>query len=236
MLAKNTLGELAQMQEAGVPVTYGYISDAHDNHALARASGPGEADYQAQLKAYDDAFAAFFQRLARDGIDKRNTLFVVTVDEGDHFAGGVGTPQPDGSLAYTHAPCSNLSACPANQLGEVNANIKSLLPTGEPGFDIHFDDAPTFYVNGQPGRADPGVRKLERDVAGLTATDPYQRGGSPVALTERLADPVEEKALHMVNSDPSRTPTFTMFANPDFFFQTTNPSCGANPCVNPGFA
>jgi hypothetical protein len=22
----------------------------------------------------------------------------------------------------------------------------------------------------------------------------------------------------------------------DFFFQTTNPSCGANPCVNPGFA
>ena len=26
----------------------------------------------------------------------------------------------------------------------------------------------------------------------------------------------------MVNSDPKRTPTFTMFGNPDFFFQTTN--------------
>src|SRR5919197_3063056 len=40
----------------------------------------------------------------------------------------------------------------------------------------------------------------------------------------------------MINSDPSRTPTFTMFANPDFFFQTSNPTCGGNPCVNPGFA
>jgi hypothetical protein len=236
MLAKNTLGEVAQMQESGIPVTYGYISDAHDNHALARASGPGEADYQAQLKAYDDAFAAFFKRLAGDGIDAGNTLFVVTADEGDHFAGGVGTPQPDGSLAYTHANCSNLTACPANQIGEVNANIKGLLPGGEPGFDIHFDDAPTFYVNGHPGRTDPTVRKLERDVAGLTATDPYVNGGSTVPLTERLADPVEEKALHMVNSDPSRTPTFTMFANADFYFQTTNPTCGGNPCVNPGFA
>jgi hypothetical protein len=236
MLAKNTLGEVAQMQESGVPVTYGYISDAHDNHTLGRASGPGEADYQAQLKTYDDAFAAFFKRLAHDGIDSSNTLFVVTADEGDHFAGGVGTPQPDGSLAYTHANCSNLAACPANQIGEVNANIKGLLPAGEPGFGIHFDDAPTFYVNGQPARTDPAVRKLERDVAGLTATDPYVNGGTTVPLTERLADPVEEKALHMVNSDPSRTPTFTMFANADFYFQTSNPTCVANPCVNPGYA
>ena len=48
-LAKNTLGEVAQMQENGVPVTFAYISDAHDNHTLARASGPGEADYKQQL-------------------------------------------------------------------------------------------------------------------------------------------------------------------------------------------
>ena len=31
MLAKNTLGYVAAMQESGVPVTYGYISDAHDS-------------------------------------------------------------------------------------------------------------------------------------------------------------------------------------------------------------
>ena len=244
MLAKNTLGYVEQMQTSGVPITYGYISDAHDIHVpdpvsdsyRSHADGPGEADFKAQLAAYDDAFNAFFQHLAANGINRSNSLFVVTVDEGDHFAGGIGTPQPDGSLEYTHANCSNLSACPTNQLGEVNANIKALLPAGEPGFDIHFDDAPTFYVNGQPERNDPTVRKLERDTGNLQAQDPYVNNGQVVPLTVALADPVEEQALHMVNTDPSRTPTFTMFANPDFFFQTFPPSCGGNPCVNPGFA
>ncbi|MEA2357639.1 MAG: hypothetical protein QOI62_899 [Solirubrobacteraceae bacterium] len=235
MVAKNTLGEVAQMQEGGVPVTFGYISDAHDNHALGRASGPGEADYVAQLKAYDDAFAAFFARLRRDGIDASNTLFVITVDEGDHFAGGQGTPQPDGTLGYTHVACTDLTACPPNQIGEVTTNIKGLLPAGEPAFDLHFDDAPTFYVDGQPDRADPSVRKLERDIVGLSAIDPYADGRPRVPLAEAMADAVEEKALHMVNADPSRTPTFTMFGNPDFFFQASSP-CGANPCVSPGFA
>jgi hypothetical protein len=234
-LAKNTLGEVAQMQEAGVPVTFAYLSDAHDNHTLARASGPGEADYQQQLADYDAAFATFFTRLQHDGIDRSNTLFVVTVDEGDHFAGGAGTPQPDGTLAYTHAPCAQLTSCPADQIGEVNAKIGALLPAGEPAFDIHFDDAPTFYVAGQPARTDASVRKLERDVAGATAIDPYA-GGAVVPVADQLADVVEEKALHMVNSDPKRTPTFTLFGNPDFFFQTTAPTCGADVCVNPGFA
>src|SRR6185312_1760759 len=64
--ATNTLGYLAQMQEAGVPITYGYISDVHDNHTSAfpapfnplfpRASGPGEADSVAALRSYDLAF------------------------------------------------------------------------------------------------------------------------------------------------------------------------------------
>jgi hypothetical protein len=237
MLAKNTLGYVAQMQENGVPVTYGYISDAHDNHNPPGSGtfGPGEAGYKAQLKAYDDAFATFFRRLQRDGITPANTLFTVTVDEGDHFAGGTGTPQGDGSLAYTHANCPVLTACPANQLGEITVGLNGLLPAGEPPFSVHSDDAPTFYVNGNPGRTDPAVRKLEHDVDGLTSVDPYA-GGAVVPLVQRFADPVEEKALHMVNTDPARTPTFTAFGNADFFFQTGNPSCGGNPCVSPGFA
>ena len=60
----NTLGYVAQMQEAGVPVTFGYISDAHDGHGAAgeihHAYGPGEQGYVDQLKAYDDAFDKFF--------------------------------------------------------------------------------------------------------------------------------------------------------------------------------
>src|SRR5437016_14129745 len=138
------------MQEAGVPATCSSIADAHDNHASAfpapfnpnfpRASGPGEADYVAQLKAYDNAFAAFFARLKADGIDQSNTLFMVTVDEGDQYAGGIGIPQPDGSLGYSHTNCSwtTTPACPSNQIGEVNLNIRPKLPAG-PSCSIHND-------------------------------------------------------------------------------------------------
>jgi hypothetical protein len=246
-LAKNTLGYLAQMQEAGIPITWGYISDAHDNHqssfpapfnpSFPRASGPGEADYNAQLKAYDDAFAAFFDRLKNDGIDASNTLFMVTVDEGDKFAGGIGTPQPDGSLAYAHTNCSwtTTPSCPSNQIGEVNYNIKATLPAGTPSFQLHRDSAPTFYVNLQPGRTDPTLRKMERDVAGLTAIDPYV-ASSATPVFERMADTVAEKTLHMVNSDPARTPSFTAFANPDYFVTDAGPSCGSNPCIDYHFA
>lgn len=242
-LAKNTLGYVAQMQEAGVPVTYAYISDAHDNHTLGRASGPGEADYQAQLAAYDDAFGKFFNRLAADGITKANTLFVVTADEGDHFAGGTGTPQADGTLAYSHTFCnvSSGQSCPSNQIGEVTLNLNSVLPSGEPSFSIHFDSAPTVYVNGQPARTDPTVRKFERDAGAAKAIDPYisPSAGTPVAVA--LADPVGEAALHMVNTDPRRTPTFTLFGNPDFFITTSNTKCPdaahfVADCVSPGFA
>jgi hypothetical protein len=246
-LAKNTLGYLAQMQEAGIPITWGYISDAHDNHQSSfpapsnpnfpRASGPGESDYNAQLKAYDDAFATFFQRLQSDGIDQSNTLFMVTVDEGDKFAGGIGTPQPDGSLAYAHLNCSWTTApsCPSNQIGEVNYNIKAKLPVGTPSFQLHRDSAPTFYVNGQPDRTGPALRNMERDVAGLTAIDPYV-SSSPTPVFERMADTVAEKTLHMVNSDPARTPSFTAFGNPDYFVTDAGPSCGSNPCIDYHFA
>jgi hypothetical protein len=246
-LAKNTLGYLAQMQEAGIPITWGYISDAHDNHQSSfpapsnpnfpRASGPGESDYNAQLKAYDDAFATFFQRLQSDGIDQSNTLFMVTVDEGDKFAGGIGIPQPDGSLAYAHLNCSWTTApsCPSNQIGEVNYNIKAKLPVGTPSFQLHRDSAPTFYVNGQPDRTGPALRNMERDVAGLTAIDPYV-SSSPTPVFERMADTVAEKTLHMVNSDPARTPSFTAFGNPDYFVTDAGPSCGSNPCIDYHFA
>ena len=234
-LAKNTLGMVAQMQEHGVPVTYAYLSDAHDNHTTASASGPGEADYKQQLADYDTAFSKFFDRLAHDGITKDNTLFVVTVDEGDHFAGGTGIPQPDGSFAYAHTPCTVLTACPSNQIGEVNVKLQSITPPGSPAYGAHADDAPTFYVNGNPTRNDPSVRNLERAFFSTTLNDPYQ-GGAAVPIAQRMADSVEEQTLHMVNSDPKRTPTFTMFGNADFFFTTGTVFCGSTVCVDPKFA
>jgi hypothetical protein len=221
MLANVSLGYIAQMQEAGVPVTFAYISDAHDNHTLVRASGPGEADYVAQLKSYDDAFGTFFARLQRDGINKSNTLFVFTVDENDHFAGGDST---DGTWSHTYCNVTAGQMCPSNQIGEVSGNLAALLPAGEPSFTVHSDSAPTVYLNGNPARTDPALRKLERDVAATQAVDPYV-SASPTPITKFLADPVEEQTLHMVNADPRRTPTFTLFANPDYFLSTFNTNC-----------
>ena len=99
-------GYVAQMQEAGVPVTFAYISDAHDFHGVSGnthvAYGPGEAGYVQQLKDYDKAFGDFFTRLKNDGITKDNTLFVVTVEEGDHFAGTAPDAPCDGVTTRVH--------------------------------------------------------------------------------------------------------------------------------------
>jgi len=71
MEATVSLAWIAQMQEAGIPITYAYVSDAHDAHGTAgnihAAYGPGEAGYTQQLRAYDQAFEKFFDRLADDG-------------------------------------------------------------------------------------------------------------------------------------------------------------------------
>src|SRR5207248_4599786 len=80
MSATVSLGYVAAMQEHGVPITYAYISDAHDAHPSGPAYGPGQAGYVAALKSYDTAFGKFFARLKTDGIDRSNTLFVFTAD------------------------------------------------------------------------------------------------------------------------------------------------------------
>jgi hypothetical protein len=48
-----------------------------------------------------------------------------------------------------------------------------------------------------------------------------------------MADEVEERMLHMVTADATRTPTFTFFGNDDFFFETVG---SATPTPGPGFA
>src|SRR6059036_2841417 len=63
MEATVTLSFVAQMQEAGITVTYAYISDAHDGHGTSGnihfAYGSGEAGYVQQLRDYDRAFQKF---------------------------------------------------------------------------------------------------------------------------------------------------------------------------------
>jgi hypothetical protein len=92
-------------------------------------------------------------------------------------------------------------------------------------------------VNGNLDRTDSTLRKLQRDVGNLAAVDPYV-STSPTPVFVAMADKVGEKALHMVNSDPARTPSFTAFGNPDYFISASGsgPFCGANPCIDYHFA
>ena len=96
---KNTLGEVAQMQEAGVPVTFAYISDAHDFHGVSGNDPPRLRARRGRLRPAAQGLRhgvrRLLHRLKNDGITKDNTLFVVTVEEGDHFAG----TQPDDARA-----------------------------------------------------------------------------------------------------------------------------------------
>ncbi len=234
MEATVSLSWVAQMQEAGIPITYAYISDAHDGHGNAGnihfAYGPGEAGYVQQLHDYDVAFQKFFDRLAADGINKSNTLFVFTVDEGDHFVGDAPTP----------AGCDGVTtACNYNRVGEINADLRRMVYTqfGDATlFSVHSDDAPTVYVNGtaaQPLRdqTDPAVRNLEREMAGLNWLNPYT-GVVENNIMVALADHTGMKTLHMVTADPFRTPTFTPFADPDWFFFATGGTPPAT-CATP---
>ncbi|MGZ4379669.1 MAG: hypothetical protein ACXVRY_16550 [Gaiellaceae bacterium] len=226
MEATVSLSWTAQMQEAGIPVTYSYISDAHDGHGNAGnihfAYGPGEAGYVQQLKDYDNAFAKFFDRLAADGIDKSNTLFVFTVDEGDHFVGDQPTP----------AGCDGVNvACNYNRVGEINGDLRRMVRTqfgDTTNFTVHSDDAPNVYITGNPGQTDPTTRTLEREMSQLSWLNPYTNAVQNNIMVA-LADKTEMKTLHMVTSDPFRTPTFTPFADPDWFFFATG---GAN-CATP---
>jgi hypothetical protein len=229
MAATVSLAYVAAMQEHGVPITYAYISDAHDNHSGGGAFGPGAAGYVAALKAYDDAFSKFFTRLAADGITRDNTLFIFTADEGDHFAGGPPSP----------ANCDGVTVpCAYAKIGEINANLAGLVAT-EQGittpFKVHSDDAPTIYITGNPVRTDPVARNFARALDGLTAVSPIT--GNTDKISQFLADAVEMKILHMVTADPARTPSLVMFADPDYFLFAGAPNCNS-PCVTelPGFA
>jgi hypothetical protein len=229
MEASVSLSWVAHMQEAGIPITYAYISDAHDGHGTSGnihfAYGPGEGGdlqppgYVQQLRDYNTAFGKFFTDLAAHGIDKSNTLFVFTVDEGDHFVGDAPTP----------AGCDGVNTlCHYNRVGEINADLGKMIRTqfsDNTAFTVHSDDAPNVYVTGSPtdpipGQTEPAVRNLEREMSHLNWLNPYTNTVENNIMVA-LADHTEMKTLHMVTTDPNRTPTFTPFADPNWFFFAT---------------
>jgi hypothetical protein len=241
--ATASLGYAAKMLEAGVQVVYTYIADAHDPQRLdipnspptpnnGHAYGPGEADYVAALKTYDKAFGQFFTRLKADGIDETNTLFVVVPDENDHFVGG---PPSAANCDGVTTPCTYTN------IGEIELSIDKVLLAqrlNSTPFSVHSDDAPNMYINTNPGATDKLTRAMEHDVDAITATNPIT--GNTDKLSKLLADRAEMKLLHMITFSPQRTPTFTIFGDDNYFFETGNNSGCATPsapvCEAPGFA
>jgi hypothetical protein len=255
IVAKQTLAYMADMLEADVPVVYGYIGDIHERKAgqsgcstatavtppggTGWALGPGDNCYRQTAQQYDLAFQTFFARLAAAGINKDNTLFVFGAEENDQFDGANvgraiepaqgGTPGCLGFSADTYCYASG-------QIGEINTNLPGLL-AAQKGNTTPFAIEPqgaVIYVQGRPGPNDPAVRQLERDVGSLTNPhDPYT-GNDDEPIAAYLAGSVEQEILHLVNADANRTPTFTLFPKPDYFFGSTATCTQANqaPCAS----
>jgi hypothetical protein len=243
-----TLAVVEKMLKQGIPVIFAYIADAHDNQEGSSLSaeqtfGPGEAPYVQQLSDYNAAFGTFFANLKAAGIDQNNTLFIFTPDEGDHNVADAPTPANcDGAKIVNGAvvpdvPCSY----GVNGVGEVDLDLNAVVANAgdTTPFSIHFDDAPTVYVPGAPGPGTPEVRQLEKTMASLSAVNPHTGleesllgAGLGPQLQGALVDPIGQKLLHMsTRADPARTPTFTFFGNPNFYFQSYG---GPDPVVYTG--
>jgi hypothetical protein len=234
------LGYVAQMLEAGVDVVYFYIEDAHDNHVSTSqfstcptnpdgTFGPGEATYVCQLQAYNKAFGQFFTRLKQHNITPENTLFIVTADENDHFAGSIKGAVP-ANCDGIHVACTY----PTGTKGETDADLTKVLAT-ETGnttpFAVHSDDAPSVHINGNPSQTATVTRTLEQQMAGLIGFDPSI--GGDAKITQALADQAEMALLHMISHDTNRTPTFVLFANPDYFLSASgHPTPGCTPTTD----
>jgi hypothetical protein len=246
------LGYTADMVEAGVPVVYSYIITPHrplpvNPYGYGHSEdhndyGPGEQHYVDQLKQFDQSFSMFFARLASDGITPANTLFIIGAEEGDHVV----------AANPTNAPCDGVTkACtygntPGNEVGELALNFQGLLQA-ESGIttsaSVTNDSAPDIYLTNNPVPNDPALRAYEQASGTLTATN--QITGATDTIAQAMADPAEFKLLHMLTSDALRTPSFTIFANPDYYTSSvmSNANCGtsltpATDCVaqTPGFA
>jgi hypothetical protein len=90
--------------------------------------------------------------------------------------------------------------------------------------------APAVYIEGQPGPETATVRQLEADLAATTVPDPL-KNNKTIPLFERFADQNEMALLHMITADPLRTPSFTPFAQEDYYVTSYNPTATPPLCT-----
>ena len=110
-------------RRAGIPVTYAYISDAHDGHGNAGnihfAYGPGEAGYVQQLADYDQAFGKFFDAPGQPTASTSRT----------RCSSSRSTRATTSSVTHRHeAGCDGVTTpCTYNRVGEINADLRRML-------------------------------------------------------------------------------------------------------------
>ena len=159
---------------------------------------------------------------------------MISAEENDQFAGAnVGRatqPTPAGCDGVTVA-CNYADRPDRRAAGEHQGPARRPRPSAGTQFDIEPQGA-AIYVHGQPAANDPTVRQLERDTARDDRPNNPYSGVNNEKITKYQAGALEQRVLHMQTADPLRTPTYTLFPKPDYFFSTS----GANVSINPGFA
>ena len=242
-----SLAYVADMQEAGVPVTYAYLSDIHGNEHMPglspatrrpTRSAAGLLAMSPKRRLTTPPSGPSSSGLRLTGSPRRTRCSSsartrVTMKPAPTSAGPCSPRRP--TATGVTVPCTY----PAGSFGELDGNLTGLLATEKNDttpLSMENDTAPELYVTGDPSPASSSVRTLDRDVGSLTAPNPYT-GQSNQPIVNYMADSTEEAILHLVNADPARTPTLSVFAKPDYYLYNGGPSC-SGPCVsqNTGFA
>ncbi|QQE77670.1 alkaline phosphatase family protein [Alicyclobacillus sp. SO9] len=137
-----------EMQTHGVPVTFTYLHDAHQVNGKQALPGT----YKATLKNYDNALKQFFTKMNQAGLNRTNTLFVMTTDEGDHL-------MPKGELT------TNLTAWLANN---------SLNQQSASSITVYGDSGALVYLKNKS--------ELPKTLASLTAVPGWNYVADPTEL------------------------------------------------------
>ena len=239
--AAQSLAYTADMQDAGVPITYAYISDLHEEKyypssyvpapgtgapptcttAGAKTGyglGPADPCYKYNAAQYNAAFADFFARLGRRGDQHLQHHVHVLGRRGGPLqrrptSGRSITPTCTGTADTSSYTCWY----PKGSVGEVDTSLHSLLSeqTGDTTPFYVEPQAAAIYPTGTPSTS--SVRQLERDVGKITVNDPFS-GNANTPVANYLADSTEEQLLHFTDADPNRTPAFTVFPQSEVYF------------------
>ena len=211
MSAAVSLSYVANMQEHGVPVTYAYISDVHDNHGVDGTNAVAVWPGRRRVHRAAAGLRPGVRELLQPPVRRRDQLEQHAV----RLYGGRGrplrrrqcrrrrtataaTPRASGRTARSARSISTSTRLMNNEFPSVASQFvaQNGLNAGAPNaYTVHGDDAPPFYLSrtsasagpvGALSQTDPNTRTFERAVAQATASNPFT--GSTDSLLYRMLD------------------------------------------------